>query len=100
MRVWGIDFRRTTFAEWFTNALPHDFYRVAFAIAKTLPRSAQVAPESVYLMQASPAIRFIPVRNGIVDKPEDYLCSSARNYAGLDSIIDVIEVDFKWKTYG
>jgi hypothetical protein len=40
-----------------------------------------------------------PVRSGIVAKPEDYLYSSARNYAGLESVIDVIEVDFKWKTY-
>lgn len=41
-----------------------------------------------------------PVRNGIVVNPEDYLYSSARNYAGLESVIDVIEIDFKWKTYG
>jgi hypothetical protein len=41
-----------------------------------------------------------PVRSGIVVNPEDYLYSSARNYAGLESIIDVIEIDFKWKTYG
>ena len=40
-----------------------------------------------------------PVRSGIVAKPEDYLYSSARNYAGLESVIDVIEVDFRWQTY-
>jgi REP element-mobilizing transposase RayT len=40
-----------------------------------------------------------PVRSGIVAKPEDYLYSSARNYAGLEPVIDVIEVDFRWKTY-
>ena len=40
-----------------------------------------------------------PVRSGIVVKTEDYLYSSARNYAGLESVIDVIEVDFKWKAY-
>lgn len=39
-----------------------------------------------------------PVKNGIVEKPEDYLYSSARNYAGLESLIDVIKVDFLWKT--
>ncbi|HCX99454.1 MAG TPA: hypothetical protein DG754_04865, partial [Bacteroidales bacterium] len=39
-----------------------------------------------------------PVRSGIVANPEDYLYSSARNYAGLESVIDVIEVDFRWKT--
>lgn len=40
-----------------------------------------------------------PVRRGIVVNPEDYLYSSARNYAGLESVIDVIELDFRWKTY-
>jgi hypothetical protein len=31
-----------------------------------------------------------PVRAGIVEKAEDYLYSSARNYAGLDGVLDVI----------
>ena len=30
-----------------------------------------------------------PVKNGLVAEPEDYLFSSARNYAGLSSVIDV-----------
>ncbi len=30
-----------------------------------------------------------PVRSGIVEKTEDYISSSARNYAGLDGLIDV-----------
>ena len=30
-----------------------------------------------------------PVRAGIVVNPEDYLYSSARNYAGLDSVLEV-----------
>jgi REP element-mobilizing transposase RayT len=33
-----------------------------------------------------------PVRAGIVRNPEDYLYSSARNYAGLDGLLDVIIV--------
>ena len=40
-----------------------------------------------------------PVRAGIVSNPEDYLYSSARNYAKLDSLIDVICLDLQWKTY-
>jgi REP element-mobilizing transposase RayT len=40
-----------------------------------------------------------PVKSGIVAKPEDYIYSSARNYADLESVIDVIKVDFIWKTY-
>ena len=38
-------------------------------------------------------VRYIhenPVRAGIVEKAEEYLYSSARNYAGLDSLLDVI----------
>lgn len=31
-----------------------------------------------------------PVRQEIVDRPEDYLYSSARNYAGLDGLLNVI----------
>lgn len=31
-----------------------------------------------------------PVRQAIVDRPEDYLYSSARNYAGLDGLLEVI----------
>ena len=31
-----------------------------------------------------------PVRQEIVDRPEDYLYSSARNYAGLPALLDVI----------
>ena len=30
-----------------------------------------------------------PVRAGIVDKPEDYVYSSARNYAGLKSVLEI-----------
>ncbi len=33
-----------------------------------------------------------PVKAGLVDKPEEYLFSSARNYADMDGVIDVIKV--------
>jgi REP element-mobilizing transposase RayT len=39
-----------------------------------------------------------PVKAGIVEKPEDYIYSSARNYAGLEGLIDVDVVTFKWLT--
>jgi len=39
-----------------------------------------------------------PVRSGIVAKAEDYLYSSARNYAEMESVIDVIKVSVRWKT--
>jgi REP element-mobilizing transposase RayT len=40
-----------------------------------------------------------PVRSGIVTKAEDYLYSSARNYAELENVLDVIKLELKWKTY-
>lgn len=39
-----------------------------------------------------------PVRSGIVLKPEDYKYSSARNYAGLESVLDISKAVFRWKT--
>jgi REP element-mobilizing transposase RayT len=39
-----------------------------------------------------------PVKAGIVTRPEDYLYSSARNYAELDNVLDVIKLDLIWKT--
>jgi len=34
-----------------------------------------------------------PVRAGIVEKAEDYLYSSARNYADMENLLEVIKVD-------
>jgi len=39
-----------------------------------------------------------PVRAGFVRHPEDYVYSSASNYAGLDHVLEVECVSFKWKT--
>lgn len=36
-----------------------------------------------------------PVEDMIVENPEDYIFSSARNYAGLDSHLDVVVLDHK-----
>jgi len=38
-------------------------------------------------------IHYNPVVAGIVEKPEDYLYSSARNYCGLPGLVDVILVE-------
>ena len=40
-----------------------------------------------------------PVRSRIVTKAEDYLYSSARNYADLENVIDIIKLIVRWKTY-
>jgi REP element-mobilizing transposase RayT len=39
-----------------------------------------------------------PVRAGIVKSPEDYIYSSASNYADLEYILEVIKLEFDWKT--
>jgi len=40
-----------------------------------------------------------PVKAGIVRKPEDYIYSSATNYAGLESVLEIQILSTKWKTY-
>ena len=39
-----------------------------------------------------------PVRAGIVNEAVDYIYSSAQNYADEDGLLDVITIDFLWKT--
>jgi REP element-mobilizing transposase RayT len=52
-----------------------------------------------FLSQKINYIHNNPVKNGLVANPEDYLYSSARNYANTDSVIDVITLPLPWKTY-
>lgn len=40
-----------------------------------------------------------PVHDLIIEKPEDYLFSSARNYAGLDALLEIVEESSKLITY-
>ena len=40
-----------------------------------------------------------PVRAGFVRKPEDYVYSSASNYAGTESLLEIVKLDKLWKTY-
>jgi REP element-mobilizing transposase RayT len=39
-----------------------------------------------------------PVRAGLVSRPEDYVYSSARNYADFDYVLEIIKADFRIKT--
>lgn len=48
-----------------------------------------------YLPVRQAGIHNNPVEDLIVEKPEDYLFSSARNYAGLDSYLDILLLDHK-----
>ncbi len=40
-----------------------------------------------------------PVRAGIVYNPEDYKYSSARNYADMENLMEVVLINMPWKTY-
>jgi hypothetical protein len=59
-------------------------------------------PEEIYsnnfIEQKIDYIHNNPVRSGIVLKPEEYLYSSARNYAELDNVLDISLADRRWKT--
>jgi REP element-mobilizing transposase RayT len=52
-----------------------------------------------FILQKINYIHENPVRAGIVEKAEDYLYSSARNYAELSAEIEIITLDLPWITY-
>jgi hypothetical protein len=52
-----------------------------------------------FIMSKIDYIHQNPVRTGIVSKPEDYIYSSARNYADMEGILEVTLLSRKWKTY-
>ena len=54
---------------------------------------AEVIYSNKFLLQKLNYIHNNPVRAGIVDQPEHYLYSSARNYAGLEEKLEVILID-------
>ncbi len=47
-----------------------------------------------FIKQKVEYIQNNPVRAAIVDKPEDYIYSSARNYADMDNLMDINKVNF------
>ena len=51
---------------------------------------AEIAYSNRFINSKINYIHENPVRAGIVERAEDYLYSSARNYAGLDGVLDVI----------
>ena len=53
---------------------------------------AQIIYSNGFMDQKIKYIHENPVRAGIVERVEDYLYSSARNYAGLDGILEVIVI--------
>ena len=59
---------------------------------------AELVYSNSFIEQKLAYIHENPVREGFVEKPEDYLYSSARNYAELDALIEIDKIDIRWKT--
>ncbi len=51
-----------------------------------------------FVCQKVEYIHMNPVRAGVVRAPESYIYSSASNYAGLESVLDVEIITMKWIT--
>jgi len=51
-----------------------------------------------FIEQKLDYIHMNPVRSGIVSEPEYYMHSSATNYAGIASLLDVEIITTRWKT--
>ncbi len=60
---------------------------------------AKVIYSNEFLYQKLDYIHKNPVKELIVEKEEDYLFSSARNYADLDNYLDIELITPKPKTY-
>ncbi|MDR2885812.1 MAG: transposase, partial [Rikenellaceae bacterium] len=54
---------------------------------------AEVIYSPEFIAQKAAYIHNNPVRARLVELPEEYLYSSARNYAGRESLLDIIRVD-------
>ena len=59
---------------------------------------AELLYSNSFIEQKLKYIHDNPVRAGIVYKAEDYLYSSARNYAEIDAMIEIDRIDVKWNT--
>jgi REP element-mobilizing transposase RayT len=58
----------------------------------TRENHAEIIYSNRFLNEKINYIHENPVRAGIVEKSEDYLYSSARNYAGMEGMLDVVTV--------
>ena len=59
---------------------------------------AELVYSNSFIEQKLAYIHENPVRAGFVKNPEDYLYSSARNYAEMDALIEIDKIDVRWKT--
>ncbi len=86
--------RREWLLEYFSDACKHLKRNQKYKVWQDGNQAKELFSNK-FLYQKLDYIHQNPVKDLIVEKPEDYLFSSARNYAGLDSYLDVFLLDHK-----
>lgn len=89
--------RRDWMLSLFKGAAIHNERNASFQIWTHDNRAINIYSNK-FLMQKLNYIHMNPVRAGFVAEPQEYLYSSATNYAGLPSLLDIITVPQIWKT--
>lgn len=86
--------RREWLLEYFSNACKHLKRNQKYKVWQDGNQAKEIFSNK-FLYEKLNYIHQNPVKDLIVEKPEDYLFSSARNYAGLDNYLDVFLLDHK-----
>lgn len=84
--------RRDWMLDYFRNACDHLKREQQYKVWQT-GYHAEILYSSDFIQQKLRDIHNNPVKEGIVAKPEDYLFSSARNYAELENELEIILLD-------
>jgi len=97
-----IQTERESRREWmlniFSNAASKTNRNKDYQICTHENHAEQVYTDS-FLKEKLEYIHNHPVRAGIVESPEHYLYSSAKNYAGEKGLVELEILTTKWKTY-
>jgi REP element-mobilizing transposase RayT len=90
--------RREWLLEIFSRACAHLSRKQEYKVWQNGYHAIEISSNK-FIYQKLNYIHQNPVDAGIVSKPEEYLYSSARNYAELDSLVDVIVIEQELKTH-
>lgn len=89
--------RRDWMLEFFSNACKHLNRSQKYKVWQDGYHAKEIVKQS-FFEEKLDYLHDNPVNDGIVTSPEDYLYSSARNYAELDSLIEIIQITRSLKT--